>query len=308
MAQAIGALLLLENNAATRGIEPTRRRYGLRSTHLAARDLTLIRNRSPSPIWSRSGVCALPDSFGAQQRNDTMNMMATLTADHPYSAESNSRACYLDENGNPSDRSGPDLTKATPIKSVASRIKTLRTRGKRHDAALYLIDALKASSLDLQAGWTASLREVREGTDEKEISLSVWFACDVQETLRRQRYEALKPLIDDLRVEIIDIIMVLGRFSDLRPFATGQDAIDAVLAAGARVYRLPDGKVGLALPIGKPAWENDYANGWRLKRAAQRFHVSLHHHAAEMARIVKQFGARSGSGYLLQSTEASNGR
>lgn len=216
--------------------------------------------------------------------------------------------CFLDENGSPSERSGPDLTKAKPIKRVAAYIKSQRTRGKRHNAAYYLIEALKASGIGVHAGWSASLRQVREGVDDMDISLQIGFPCDSQESLRNKRYHVLAPLMDDLRNEMIDLMLEFGKFTDLRPYPTGEDAVNEVVAAGARIYEMADGEISLALPLGRPEWENDRANGWRLRRAAQRFSASLSCHRVEIGKIVEAEGERQGGGYSLKIREMNHGR
>ena len=221
---------------------------------------------------------------------------------------SKSGKCFLDENGSPSERSGPDLTKAKPINRVAAFIKSQRTQRGRQNAAYHLIEALKASGIGVHAGWSASLRQVREGTDEKDISLQIGFPCDAQESLRRERYDVLYPLMEDLRSEMIDLMLEFGKLTDLRPYATGEDAVNEVVAAGARIYKMADGEISLALPLGCPEWENDRANGWRLLRAAHRFSVSLSCHRDEIGKIVEAEGERRGGGYSLNVREMNHAR
>lgn len=193
---------------------------------------------------------------------------------------------------------------AKPIKAVAAYIKSQRTRGKRHNAAFHLIEGLKASGIWVYAGWNASLRQVRDDTDQKEIGLQIGFPCDAHEKLRKERYDLLAPLIKDLRSEMLEVMLELGAFSDLRPYATGEDAVAEALAAGARIYKLRDGEIGLALPIGQPEWDDDHAHDWRLRRAAQRFSVSLNNHCDEIGRIVETDGERCGDGHSLKVREA----
>lgn len=238
-----------------------------------------------------------------------MNTIAETTAHNREESNASKCAkCFLDENGRPSERSGPDLTKAKPIKRVAAYIKSQRTQHRRRNAAYHLIEALKASGIGVHAGWNASLRQVREGTDKKDIGLQIGFPCDAQESLRRERYDVLYPLMEDLRNEMIDLMLEFGEFTDLRPYATGEDAVNEVVAAGARIYKIADGEISLALPLGRAEWENDRANGWRLRRAAHRFSVSLSCHRDEIGKIVEAEGERQGGGYSLNVREMNHAR
>lgn len=237
-----------------------------------------------------------------------MNMMTKVATHNPDKAAAPKPGeHFLDENGNPSDRSGADLTKAQPIKQVAACIKNQRTRGHRHNAAYRLIEGLKASGIWVHAGWSASLRQVRDGTDKEGISLQIGFPCDGQEFLRTERYDVLKPLLEDLRSEVIEVMLELGTFSDLRPYASGEVAVREIIAADART-KLVDGEIGVALPLGQPQWENDRVNGWPLRRASQRFSVSLHSHREEIGKIIEAEGTHSGGGYSLKAREVKHVR
>lgn len=206
------------------------------------------------------------------------------------------RKIFRDENGQPSDRSGPDLTKATPIEDVVASFKGMRTAG-HYPVAFY--NAAKASGIDL------TICYLPDG--EKRFYFG--HPCDSQVELREARSAALAAHMNaepKRRDAVIDLVEnVLGRFSDNRPYATADEALNAVLAAGGRVYQLPKSDLPEIAPHHQERadWWGDYV----LKRAFHRWAATLRQPGmkeALTAALRERGEIHQGSGsYVLEPAE-----
>ncbi|WBY08326.1 hypothetical protein PIB19_02015 [Sphingomonas sp. 7/4-4] len=151
-----------------------------------------------------------------------MNMM---TAINPARATTGR---YLDEKGLPSERHGPDLTKAESIEDMLAELYGRKT-GPHGTYSAVFYSAAKGSGIEL-------VLEVDEAGEE---SVRFMLPCDSQEDLRRPRYRALNDHLyaKPRRLQhVIELLVILGRFHDARPFASIEEAAEAYAAAGGRIY------------------------------------------------------------------------
>jgi hypothetical protein len=170
---------------------------------------------------------------------------------------------YLDENGNPSERSGPDLAKAEPIEAVIKRLAPMR-----NGYAAAFINAAEASGIDV------SIMRTREGEDR----LMLGFPFDTQEQLRRPRFVALCAQLKRgkfRRNAVIDLVNLLGRFVDNQPYDTLEEAADAYAGAGGRIMIGPDGQCEEMIPYNEERFRAESWNGFELRRLAQRYDATL---------------------------------
>jgi hypothetical protein len=201
---------------------------------------------------------------------------------------------FLDEHGSPSHRAGPDLTRAEPIETMLARLAYRKTvRGGTY--AVAFCNAARESGIDL------SVTVSREGEER----LSVGMPCDSQEMLRRPRYDALVAHIRERpqrRQCVIDHLNRLGRFVDNRRYASVREATDHFIAAGGRIFVLPDGRCEEALPMNEGAALRDDWDGHPLRRMSQRYLATMFATGAreKLAELVRAHGAtQPGSGMIV---------
>src|SRR5690606_8033848 len=191
-----------------------------------------------------------------------MNMMTHIDRRETEPA-TKSRHLFLDECGNPSDRSGPDLTKARPIGEVIRELGRLRST---YSIAFW--EACSASGIDV------SVMRTREGEDRLMIGLP----CDCQEELRRPRYDALVAQLEKKswrREMVIDLANMGGRFADNQPFASVEDAAAAFLDAGGRIRVRDDGGCEENRPLTDEKLMEEGWSGYPLRRLVHRYQATL---------------------------------
>lgn len=194
---------------------------------------------------------------------------------------------YLDENGNPSERSGPDLTMAEPIENVIGRL-----RYARNGYSVDFWQACRASGIDL------SVMVDRDGDEW----LQMWLPCDDQEDLRRARYDALRAHVMSTtrrRQSVIDLVNMRGRFADNRRFESVEEAAREFVSAGGRIYVLQDGLCEEILPYSEKQMMEEGWSGYPLRRLSQRYDATLRQKGArdELAALVRKHGQlHEGSG------------
>ena len=204
------------------------------------------------------------------------------------------RKDYFDEHGNPSTRSGPDLTKAVSVEQMMKSLSHRRT-GPNGSYSTAFYHAAKDSGITMLA------------THEEEGErLWMWLPCDGQEELRRPRYDALaahlkaKPARRDT---VIELMKLIGRFRDNRKFATIEEAARAFVDVGGRIYVLPNGICEEIIPA-QIAMADDWRLGYPIRQAASRYDATLRRKGAreEMAAYVRHHGKlHDGSGsYVIQ--------
>lgn len=216
-----------------------------------------------------------------------MNIVATIEANSTSPRASR----FLDEDGNPCDIVGPDLTKARSVEAMIASLKGLRTdRSGTYSSAFY--HAAKESGIHLSTMYWS------EGSEEQ---LQMILPCDGQEELRHARYEALKAHIHarpGRRQAVIDLVNLLGHFADNRPYSSLQEAADLFIANGGRIYVLSDGTCEEILPYGGRAEMEDSWDSYPVHRMMQRYEATLRRKGAreEMAKLVRVRGEdRNGS-------------
>jgi len=217
---------------------------------------------------------------------DAMNTTISIEA-----APARKRAkLFLDDKGRPSDIAGPDLRKARSIEEVIAGLKGLRTGAGSYSSAFYR--ACKESGIHL-----STLFDGRGGGER----LLMYLPCDDQEEMRRARYEALRDHLHakpQRRQAVMDLVNMLGHFADNRPYASVEEAAEQLIAAGGRVYILPDGTCEETLPYGNERRLEDSWNDYAIRRMFQRYEATLRRRGAreEMAELVRANGReRSGS-------------
>lgn len=218
-----------------------------------------------------------------------MNMMTTIEAreggaamrtDTPMAGSG--RKWYFDENGEPSERSGPDLAKAEPIEETMKRLAYRRT-GDSGSYSTVFYQAAKDSGIHLYA--------TREDDGEHLIMM---LPCDGQEELRLARYEPLAAHVrakPARRQTVIDLMKLIGRYHDNRRFATIEEAAREFVGAGGRIYVLPDGTCEEALPT-QIAVADDWKLGYPVRQMVSRYDATLRRKGArqEMAAYVLAHG------------------
>jgi hypothetical protein len=251
----------------------------------------------PDPQASSSRLSKGAESAMNASRSDDMNMI-----NHAFDAQAGTPAkaqkhFFLDENGNLSDRCGPDLTKATPIDDVMRELG--RLRGSYSPA---FIHACADSGIDV------SVIRTRDGEDH----LMIGFPIDSQENLRRPRYDALVAQLGKTtwrRQSVIDLANMLGRFADNQPYRTIEEAAGAYIAAGGRIMVGPDGQCDEILHWSEAMLAEGY-EGYPIRRMLQRYDATLRKAGARkaMAAFVRAHGRDDGpSGWIvLEAAEQRN--
>jgi hypothetical protein len=240
-------------------------------------------------------ICSAGNEAGdTDARSNSMNMMTAIEA--PISSRPK---LYIDETGAPSDRFGPDLSKATPIEEVLKQLAHRKTGDSgTYSTAFY--QAARDSGIYLSTGFN------RDGSEY----LSMGLPCDSQEDMRRERYDALRAHVGakpSRRQSVIYLLNILGFFVDNRPFASVEAAADAWVEAGGRIYALVDGTCEETFSIADNVLEDSW-NGYPLRRLKQRYDVTLRAKGArgQLAAIVRAKGhLYEGSGaHVLETQQA----
>lgn len=239
------------------------------------------------------------DAGETLERNGDMNMMARIARDGEGIGLRGERKLFVDENGNPSDLYGPDLTKAEPIDMVIKRLAPLRN--------LYSVEFMRACQ---ESGIVVSVTRDPYGEDH----LSIWLPCDGQEVLRIHRYNELIAQLRRgtfRRQEVIGCLNAFGRFVDNQPFGSIEEAAEAYLDVGGRIYVLPDGRCEETLPYNEERMGAEHYDGFPLRRLLQRYQGALRRRGAReaLAAYVQLRGTfhEGSQAYVLEREDLLNG-
>ncbi|HEY0148677.1 MAG TPA: hypothetical protein VGB70_06695 [Allosphingosinicella sp.] len=206
-----------------------------------------------------------------------MNMISTIER---ASAREECKL-FLDDQGRPSHRAGPDLTKAEPISEVIGRLRRARST---HAEQFYR--ACHTSGIDLNVNVSP--------TGEERLLMGV--PMDEQEELRRPRYDALTAHLRSTeggRQGVIDLLNMVGRFVDGRPYASVLEAAERYIGAGGRIYILPDGSCEETMPFDGDALAAEAWSGYPLRRLHHRYEATLRRFGAreELTKLVRENGS-----------------
>jgi len=219
-----------------------------------------------------------------------MNMHTSISHTESFSKDRSGLHFFTEETGAESERCGPDLTKAEPIDQVIRRLQRLRSS---FSVAFY--QACRESGIDLTV-MVSQLGEER---------LYMGSALDHQAKLRKNRSDRLGKLVVSTkrrRDDVVDLVNMLGRFADNRPFDSIEEAANAFIAAGGRIYVLPDGRCEEIMPYRPSIVMEDSWEGYPRRRMAQRYAATLLRTGAreEMATIVRERGIFRKGSYVLE--------
>lgn len=207
---------------------------------------------------------------------------------------SNPRNWFLDENGQPSNHRGVDLSTEPPIEEIITAIEALS------DAAEYAIAfrvICSSYGIDLQLLWTPDEEADSDG-------LRFGYPFDIQVAQRKPRFDQLVESLDrepERRDALISLLFASGHFNDCRPYETAQEAIDAYLAVGGRIIVDPKGKLDCPIDAGlllrHEAIAEDRAAGWPRRIAAHRMLNSEHRHRAALIAAAMADGEALSNGW-----------
>lgn len=211
--------------------------------------------------------------------------MANSTA-----AARRTRKLFRDHKGRPSERSGPDLSKARAIGDVIKELGPMR-----NGHALAFRNACQESGIDL------SVMRTSGGEDR----LLIGCPMDTQHELRRTRLDALQAHLrrsERRRRDVIFLVNLLGRFADNQPYPSTEEAADAFLKAGGRIMVRPDGVCEETLPLTKLQIPAEEWEGYPIRRMSHRYCATMRRKGARdgMAALVRQRGQlQEGSGWIV---------
>ncbi len=181
-------------------------------------------------------------------------------------------------------KSAPDLSEAEPIDDLVARLRPMRNA-----FAFQFVQACEASGIDLNVRY--------DGDGER-----LWFgvACDGQEKERCERRDALIAVLKrspQRRTAVIDLLNMFGRFVDDRPFGSLEDAANEFLAAGGRIYVLPEGICEETLALTEQKIEAEHWNRHKLRRLQHRYRATLRKFGGrnQLSELVKKNGKREGA-------------
>ncbi|MBT2133968.1 hypothetical protein KK137_06440 [Croceibacterium sp. LX-88] len=197
------------------------------------------------------------------------------------------------------DLVGPDLGSAEPIEKVIKSLAALR-----NNYPTAFIKACKDSGIDVTV-----MREA-DGVDH----LMLGCPCDGQEKLRLHRLDALRAQLrrgKSRRQDVIDTLNLCGRFADNQPFGSIEEAAEAYLGFGGRIYVLPDGQCEETTPYDEERIEAEHYDGYPMRRMLQRYQLTLGRRGAReaMAAYVRQHGAldEKSKAHVLEREGQANG-
>lgn len=200
---------------------------------------------------------------------------------------------FIDENGEASDRSGPDLTLAEPIDEVVAYLG----RRRRGTYGLAFLQAAHASGISVSMVYRPDGGVLMSG-----------LPADGQEHLRLPRYQALFTHLEARswrRQAVIDCLNQLGHFTDNRPYESVAEAAEFYLSVGGRIMVRPDGGCEEIIP-GTDQQERlrmqDSWEGYPRRRGCDRYEATLRQAGAreKMAELVRQHGMlHEGSGWIV---------
>lgn len=222
-----------------------------------------------------------------------MNMMTTISI--PSADVGRSRPkLFVDENGDPSDRAGPDLSLAEPIADVVGRLRHLRNA-----YAAEFIRACQMSGIDLTV--------IRGGEGRERISMG--YPCDGQEQLRLARGTQLAEHLrmrPTHRRQVIQLLNMLGHFVDNLPYQSPIEATDEFRRFGGRIMLRPDGEIEHQLPYDESLIKEEGWSGYPAKRVIHRFMATLRQPGSRnaIAQLVADNGVlHIGSGWTVWEGE-----